>query len=71
MDVALLVVAVGVLALLFYVVHVVKPHRVKASVSIWKLAEVNLEADGESREPQKPSGELAVLESPPALPEAS
>lgn len=49
MDVALLVVAAGVLALLFYVVRVVNPSRVKARVSIWKLAEVNLEADGEKK----------------------
>jgi hypothetical protein len=66
--IACCVVAVGILALLFYVVYVVKPKRVKVSARVWKLGEMNLEADGESSEPGKPPGEIAHPESRPALP---
>jgi hypothetical protein len=68
MFVALSIIAGGLLALLFYVVHVVKPKRVKVSARVWKLAEVNLEADGGSREPGKLPAEIAPPERRPALP---
>ena len=53
MIVALLVVAAGFLALLFYVMHLVRPKRVRLSARVLKLVEFNVEADGESKEPVK------------------
>lgn len=48
MVVVLVVVAAGVLALLFYVMHLVRPKRVRLSARVLKLVEFDVEADGES-----------------------
>lgn len=47
MVAAVLAVAAGVLALLFYVMHLVRPKRVRLSARVLRLVEFNVEADGE------------------------
>jgi hypothetical protein len=45
--VVVLVVAVGILALLGYVVHRAKPTRFKLSAGVWKVLTLNVEVDSE------------------------
>ncbi len=64
MIVALLVVA-GILALLFYVMHLVRPKRVRISAKIFKVVEFDVEADAASGGTAQPPSEIGTLEGNP------
>jgi hypothetical protein len=52
--VAVILTITGILALLFYVMHLVKPKRVKLSAKVFKLVEFNVEADSVSDDAGQP-----------------
>jgi hypothetical protein len=54
MAVAVLVIAGGVIALLFYVMYLVKPKRIKLTAEVWKLARFNVEADSQADDGKLP-----------------
>jgi hypothetical protein len=72
MVLGLFIIAAGVLALLFYVMHLVKPKRVRVSAKILKVVELNVEAEGANNEPGKAYGEIMPLGggSPREVPES-
>jgi len=61
MAVGLFIVAAGVLALMFYVMYLVKPKRVRLNAKVLKVVELNIEADSGSGEPEKLYGENAPM----------
>jgi hypothetical protein len=59
MVVALLIVT-GVLALLFYVMHLVKPKRVRLSATILKVVEFSVEAESAGSDTKPPGTRRTV-----------
>ena len=68
MVVAVLIVT-GFLALLFYVMYLVKPKRVRLTAKVFKIVEFNVEADSASGgSAQRPGGIAPQEGNPRALP---
>jgi|HubBroStandDraft_6_1064221.scaffolds.fasta_scaffold451467_1 hypothetical protein len=47
LTLAVICITAAVLCVVVYVIHVVKPRRVKITAAFWKLANVSLEADAD------------------------